>query len=156
MVRRDLSRGHNNRALSKAISAKKTQISVEYMMIIGFATMMAIPLILIYYTYSSDATEAVSSGQALQIARLIADSSESVYFLGNPSQTTLKLNFPDNIKSTNLSGKEVLFRMKTRKGATQDIVQISSVNMSGNLPKTAGLHIITIKAEDGYVSVTSN
>ena len=138
-----------------AFPLKKAQISMEYMMIIGFATLMAIPLIIIYYNYSSDATESVGQGQALQIARLIADSSESVYFLGSPSQTTLKLNFPDNIYSTNLSNKEVLFRMKTKKG-TQDIVQISSVNMSGTLPITAGLHIVTVQAQDGYVLVTSN
>ena len=98
-----------------AFLLKKAQISVEYMMIIGFATLMALPLLIIYYNYTSDATEAVASGQALQIARLIADSSESVYFLGSPSQTTLKLNFPDNIDSTNLSNREVLFRMNIKK-----------------------------------------
>ncbi|MEK6943283.1 MAG: hypothetical protein AABX00_04435 [Nanoarchaeota archaeon] len=139
-----------------AFLLKKAQISVEYMMIIGFATLMALPLLIIYYNYTSDATEAVASGQALQIARLIADSSESVYFLGSPSQTTLKLNFPDNIDSTNLSNREVLFRMNIKKGRTTDIVQISSVNMTGTLPKTAGMHIVTIKAQDGYVLVTSN
>ncbi|HLC49974.1 MAG TPA: hypothetical protein VJI97_00935 [Candidatus Nanoarchaeia archaeon] len=156
MVRINFSRVSLNRTHSKAISAKKGQISVEYMMIIGFATMMALPLLIIYYNYSSDATEAVASGQAMQIARLIADSSESVYFLGSPSQTTLKLNFPDNIESTNLSNREVLFRMELREGRTTDIVQISSVNMSGTLPKTAGMHTVTILAQDGYVLVTSN
>ena len=133
----------------------KSQVSVEYMLIMGFAALMTMPLLLIYYTYTSDSSDTVATSQALQIARNIADASDSVYYLGKPSQTTLKLNFPDGIYSTNLSSKEVVLRVKTKNGIT-DIVQISSVNMSGNLPTTKGIHIITIKADDGYVQITSN
>ena len=133
----------------------KSQVSVEYMLIMGFATLMTVPLLLIYYTYSSDSIDSVATSQAMQIARRIVDASESVYYLGKPSQTTLKLNFPDRIYSTNLSSKEVVFKMKTKNGIT-DIVQVSSINISGSLPTTQGIHIITVKAEEGYVIITSN
>ena len=85
----------------------KSQVSVEYMLVMGFAALLTIPLLLIYYTYSADSTDAVATSQALQIARKVVDASESVYYLGKPSQTTLKLNFPEGIQSTNLSSKEV-------------------------------------------------
>lgn len=133
----------------------KSQVSVEYMLIMGFAALMTVPLLLIYYTYSSSTSDSVATSQALQIARKIVDASESVYYLGKPSQTTLKLNFPDKIYSTNLSDKEVVFKIKIKNEVT-DIVQLSSVNMNGSLPTTQGIHIITIKAEDGYVKITSN
>ena len=133
----------------------KSQVSVEYMLVMGFAALMTLPLLIIYYTYSSDTSDSVTTGQALQIARQIVDSSESVYYLGKPSQTTLKFNFPDNIQSTNLSNKEVVFKVKTNNGVT-DIVQVSAVNMSGSLPTTQGIHIITVTAQDGYVQITSN
>jgi len=133
----------------------KAQISVEYMLVIGFAALMTAPLLLIYYTYSSDSSDSVATSQALQISRRIVDASESVYYLGKPSQTTLKLNFPDNIYSINLSNKEVVFKIKTKNGIT-DIVQVSAANITGNLPTTEGIHIITVKAEDGYVQITSN
>lgn len=133
----------------------KSQVSVEYMFIMGFAALMTIPLLLIYYTYTSDSSDTVATSQALQIARKIADSSESVYYLGKPSQTTLKLNFPERIQSVSLSGKEVVFKIKTRNGVT-DVVEISSVNITGSLPTSQGIHIITIKAEGGYVQVSSN
>lgn len=131
------------------------QVSVEYMLIMGFATLMTIPLLLIYYTYTADSKDTVATSQAMQIAKRIVDSSESVYYLGKPSQTTLKLNFPENVYSTNLSNYEVVFKIKTVNGIT-DVVQVSAVNMSGSLPKTNGMHIITIKADDGFVSITSN
>lgn len=133
----------------------KSQISVEYMLVIGFATLMTIPLLLIYYTYSSDSSDSVATSQALQIARNIVDSSESVYYLGKPSQTTLKLNFPDKIDSISVSGREVVFKIKTKNGVT-DVVQVSAVNISGNLPKSQGIHVLTITADEGYVRVTSN
>ncbi len=136
-------------------SQRKSQVSVEYMMVIGFATVMTIPLLVIYYTYSSDTRDSVATTQALQIARRIADASESVYYLGKPSQTTLKLNFPDRIDSTNLSNREVVLRMKVENGLT-DVVEISAINMTGTLPKTQGIHIVTIKANDGFVEITSN
>lgn len=131
------------------------QVSVEYMFIMGFAALMTIPLLLIYYTYTSDSSDTVATSQAMQVARKIVDASESVYYLGKPSQTTLKLNFPDSIDSISLSSREVLFKVKTRNGVT-DVVQISSVNISGTLPKSQGIHIITIRAEEGYVQITSN
>ncbi len=133
----------------------KAQVSVEYMFMMGFATLITIPLLLIYYSYTSDSGDAVAAGQAMQIARSVVDSSESVYYLGKPSQTTLKLNFPSNIQSTNLSNREVLLRIKTQSGVT-DVLQVASVNMSGSLPTTPGIHIITVKAQDGYVQITSN
>jgi len=133
----------------------KSQVSVEYMLVMGFATLMTVPLLMIYHTYSADSSDTVATSQAMQIARGIVDSSEAVYYLGKPSQTTLKLNFPDKISSTNLSNKEVVIKVKTKDGIT-DIIQVSSVNISGNLPTSEGLHIITIKAEDGFVQITSN
>ncbi len=51
------------------MSVLKSQVSVEYMLVMGFATLMTIPLLLIYYTYTSDSSDSVATGQALQIAR---------------------------------------------------------------------------------------
>lgn len=133
----------------------KSQVSVEYMLVMGFAALMTLPLLLIYYTYTSDSGESVATSQALQVARRIVDASESVYYLGSPSQTTLKLNFPDKIYSTNLSNRELVFKIKTRNGLT-DIVQISAVNLSGSLPISQGIHVITVTAQTGYVEITSN
>jgi len=125
------------------------------MLVMGFAALMTVPLLLIYYNYSADTTDSVAVSQSMQIARKIVDASESVYYLGKPSQTTLKFNFPDRIQSTNLSNREVVFRIKVQNGLS-DIVQISAVNMSGALPTSQGIHVLTIKADDGFVQITSN
>ena len=134
---------------------KLSQVSMEYMFVIGFATAMTIPLLIIYYNYANEASDSVSTSQGLQVARKIVDSAESVYYLGKPSQTTIRVSFPDRIASASLNNKEVFFKIKV-KGGTSDVVFPSAVNITGTLPTSQGIHIITLKAETNYVQLTSN
>ena len=130
----------------------KSQTSIEYLFIMGFVALLTLPLVLIYYTYSSNSSDSIAANEALQIARKIVDASESVYYLGTPSQTTLELNFPDKIQSVSLSNREITFKLSTKSGIA-DIFQVSSVNMSGSVPTTPGIHRITITADKGFVKI---
>jgi len=133
---------------------KNSQISVEYMMIIGFVTVITIPLIIIYYTFTQESGDEITSTQILQVVKKVVDAAESVYYLGEPSQTTLKVNIPGNIASADLSyGYEVVYKVKTRSG-TSDIVQNSNVNITGSLPINKGAYTITIKAISNHVEVS--
>ena len=134
---------------------KKSQVSTEYLVIMGFAVLATIPMLAIYYSSQSEASESASTSQALQIARAIVDNSESVYYIGEPSKVTLKLNFPNNIQSATLDNREVLFKVRTRAGLN-DIFQVSNVNITGSLPTSAGIHIITIASASDHVVVSSN
>ncbi|MEK6876404.1 MAG: hypothetical protein AABX63_03265 [Nanoarchaeota archaeon] len=133
---------------------KEAQISVEYMVIIGFVTIITIPLIIIYYTFTQESNEEITSSQISQISKKIVDAAESVYFIGEPSQTTMRVNIPDNVLLANLSsGKEVVFRIRSGTGES-DIVQTTSVNISGSLPINKGTYLVTIKAMPNYVNAS--
>lgn len=132
---------------------KEAQISVEYMVIIGFVTIITIPLIIIYYSFVQDSGDEIASTQISHVAKKIVDAAESVYYLGEPSQTTLRVNIPNNVILANLSDYEVVFKVKTRSGVV-DIVQSSNVNITGSLPTNMSTYLITIKAESNYVNVT--
>ncbi len=133
---------------------KEGQISIEYMVIIGFVTVITIPLIIIYYTFIQESGQEIASTQIIQIAKKIVDASESVYYLGEPSQTTLRINMPDNIILANFSsGKEIVFRIRSGKGEA-DIVQTTSVNITGNISTNKGTYTLTVKAMSDYVNVT--
>ena len=132
---------------------RNSQMSVEYMIIIGFVTVITIPLLIIYYTFTQDSKEDISSAQIDQIAKTISDSAESVYYFGEPSQTNLKINIPDNVVLSNLSNNEIVFRIKTRTGEA-DIVQSTLVNITGSLPVKKGAYTVTIKAKSNYVNVS--
>ena len=132
---------------------KKSQVSVEYMMIIGFVAIITIPLIIIYHTFTQDSSDEINLVQIQQIAKKIVDAAESVYYLGEPSQTTLRVNIPNNIIRANLSNYELVFTMKTKAGKA-DIVQSSAVNLTGSLPTNKSTYKITVKAKSDYVEVS--
>jgi len=131
----------------------KGQISVEYLMVIGFVAVITIPLVIIYYTYTADSSDEIITSQINQIARKIVDAAESVYFLGSPSQTTLKVYIPSQIAGASLGNKEVLFNISTRSGISE-IVQVSSVDITGSLPTSQGAYTITLKARENDVEVS--
>ena len=131
----------------------KGQISVEYLMVIGFVAVITIPLVIIYYTYTADSSDEIIASQIGQIARKIVDAAESVYFLGSPSQTTLKVYIPNQIAGASLDNKEVLFNISTRSGISE-IVQVSSIDLTGSLPTSQGAYTITLKARENDVEVS--
>ena len=131
----------------------KSQISVEYLFIIGFVAVVTVPLIILYFTYTSDSSDKIIASQIDQIANKIVDSAESVYFLGEPSQTTIKVFIPSQIIGAGLDNREVLFNVSTRSGISE-IIKVSSVNMTGSLPTTRGIHIITLIAGKNDVEVS--
>jgi len=133
---------------------KDAQVSVEYMVIIGFVTVITIPLIIIYYTFTQQSNEEITSSQISQIAKKIVDAAESVYYIGEPSQTALRINMPDNVILANLSsGKEIVFKIRSGTGEA-DIVQTALINISGELPTNKGTYIITVKAMSDYVNAS--
>lgn len=131
----------------------KSQVSVEYLLILGFVTLMVIPLIILYYTYTLNSSDEIATSQIGLIANKIVDAAESVYFLGEPSQTTIKVYMPNKVAGTSLDNKEILFNISTKSGISE-IVQISSVNLIGNLPVREGIYFITLNATSTGVIIS--
>ena len=132
---------------------KKAQVSIEYMLIIGFVTIITIPLIIIYHSFIQDSNDEISSTQINQVAKKVVDAAESVYYLGEPSQTTLKVNIPSQIILANLSNNELVLKIRTTSGSA-DIVRSSAVNITGSFPLNKGTYTLTIKAKSNYVEVS--
>ena len=131
----------------------KSQVSIEYLMIMGFVVVMTIPLLVLYYTYTTNSRDEIITSQVNQIATRIVDAAESVYFLGEPSQTTIRVYIPNQIKGASLDNKEILFNVSTRTGVSE-IVQISSVNLTGSLPINQSTYSITLKASSTGVEIS--
>ena len=133
--------------------ASSGQVSIEYMIIIGFVTVITIPLIIIYHSFIQESNDEITSTQVSQIAKKIVDAAESVYYMGEPSQTSLRVNIPDNVITANASNYEVLFQIKTKSGVI-DIIQSSSVNITGSLPTNRSTYMITVRAVSNYAYVS--
>ncbi|MBW2981018.1 hypothetical protein KY360_06400 [Candidatus Woesearchaeota archaeon] len=134
--------------------SERGQISLEYMAIVGIATMVAISLLAISYFYSKGTESTINTQQIDRVAKEIVDTAESMYYYGEPSRTTIKAYLPDGINEITVGPDELSFRVRTPSGET-DIFYPSSVSLQGNISTEYGFHYITIEAKEGYVWINS-
>ncbi len=131
----------------------KAQIAMEYLLILGITLIMLLPIFVIVYTYTTISDDQISQRQALQIARKIVDTAETVYYFGEPTKTTLELEFPSNIKTAVVLPHTVLFVMETPVGDT-DIFSDSQINLTGELPQGSGTYKLRIQALSNRVNIS--
>ncbi|MBU2634330.1 MAG: hypothetical protein KJ674_03725 [Nanoarchaeota archaeon] len=124
---------------------KKSQISVEYVALISFVILIIMAVYLTSYSYTNSTKDTVVTNQASTVINNLIDNAEAVSNLGYPSKTTLKIYIPINIKSINISDKEITFVVYTSSQEVE-ISQISSVNLTGDISTTPGLREIIIEA----------
>ncbi len=122
----------------------KAQVSTEYLIMVGFALLLTVPTVIIFFTQSTQNVEQVNSIQARQIARKIVDNAEKIYYLGEPSVTTIKVAMPRGIDSIKISRRELVFNLKDSSGIVNSVVEVSSINLTGNLSPSSGIQTIRI------------
>lgn len=138
----------------KKRGGKQGQISLEYMSIVGLATLVAISLLALSHYYSKQTEITINTNQIDRIGKEIVDTAESMYYYGEPSRTTLKVYIPDGINEISIGNNELNFKVRTKEGEA-DMFYSSSVNLQGNISTVYGFHYITIEAREGYVWINS-
>ncbi len=132
----------------------KGQAAVEYMIIIGIAMAILVPLFVILNSYTYETRSDLKIRALEDSMDSIAESSNMVYFQGYPAKMSVNLYVPEGVVMTNVSDN--LFRVRVRYGnGYTDIVSMTDAIVNGSLPTKAGIYKITIKAvEDGWVNVS--
>lgn len=131
----------------------KAQVSMEYLIIFGIAFAMTLPLIVIYAKQTGNVQADVTHAQVYKVASKISDYAEQVYYMGEPSQRTLEINFPAGINHVTLNGSMIIFNVTTT-DLTYDVVKETTANITGNIKTFEGMHVLVIKAESSFVSIT--
>jgi len=129
------------------------QSSLEYMILVGFVTLALSIILLASYFYINFSKDRIKETQVESFASKIISSSESVFFSGEPSQTTISLFLPAGIESINFNEKEVEITYITSSG--RNIRSFSSkVKISGIINPSEGTKILIIKAQSDEVLIT--
>ena len=135
-------------------ACSRAQISMEYLLIMGFALLITFPIVISFFANATNTAEQVGYSQARQTARKIVDAAESVYYLGKPSSTTLRVYIPERTSAVVITGRELTFRMRTTAGYS-DIVVLSAVNLTGSVQPDSGLRYIKVEATGDSVAISS-
>ena len=134
---------------------KRGQISLEYLIIVGFVAAITIPLIIIFNTHSSEMNEQVIANQADNIASKIVDSAESVYYLGEFSKITFRTFIPKKINAITIGDNEVVFFVKKLNGVDH-VVKYSSVPINGSISAQSGTYDIVVESRGDHVWVSNS
>ncbi len=126
---------------------------MEYLVIVGFVTVLVIPMLLIFYTYSDRTEDQIASNQINKIGNKIADNAEAMYYLGEPSRTKIKAYFPKKINNITIGNNEIVFYMRTKEGEDQTVIY-TPIPIQGSLDPHSGYHNIEIRSRGSYVEIT--
>jgi len=141
------------------IRSNKSQSSVEYLMIIGIALFVFVPLAYVFYSYSQGTTEGIALSRITNIGNTIVNTAESVYYLGEPTRITIEESMPEGIKNLTIAYdpsddvSELVFLLED----LSEMPFISGIWLNGTFDSrafTPGLKSIAIASKGDYVQIT--
>jgi len=131
----------------------KAQSSLEYMLLIGFVTLAISVVLITAYFYINFSKDRIKENQVENFSGKIISSAESVFFSGEPSQTTITIYIPSGVEDINFNAKELEITYITSSG-TNKVSFSSRVDLSGEINKLEGTKILIIKALENEVLIT--
>ncbi len=128
--------------------SKRAQYAMEYLLVIGFAFLMITPLIVVFYTQSSNYNVDITSNQINKISDEIIKAADTVYYLGEPSQILLTVYFPQYINNITVQANRTLAWNFDQQTTTQNIYKqaVAQLNIS-TLDPRSGIHYVLVRAE---------
>ncbi|MEM4703375.1 MAG: hypothetical protein QXP53_02740 [Candidatus Pacearchaeota archaeon] len=103
---------------------KKGQVSVEFALLIGFITFLLIAIIGIAYYYSGTAKTQIKVNAVDKAGKKIADTADSICYLGPPSKATIQLTIPEGVDSVEFPSTQpfgILFKVRIKGTALTDM-----------------------------------
>jgi hypothetical protein len=131
---------------------KKSQIGIEYMVIIGFVLIVIMSLLGVAFFYSGSIRDRIKIIQINNFANKIITSSESVYYYGEPSKTTISVYLPESIENIQIVDNSIYITTKVSTG-TEKTQFISHVPIEGVITNVPGIRKITITATTNKTTI---
>jgi len=133
--------------------SKRSQISFEYLIIMGFITFVIIGVLGIALFYSGGIKDRIKITQMTDCANKIISTAESVFYSGYPSKATMSCYLPEGIQNVTVYDDAIYFKLQTSTG--DSITEFSSnVRLYGSIMATPGLKKIMLTAENDKVKIS--
>lgn len=132
---------------------KRAQVSFEYLIIMGFITFVIVAVLGLAVYYSGNIRDRIITNQLNNCANKIVSTAESVFYLGEPSKSTITCYLPDGVKNVTIFSDSVYFEIQTSSGVNK-IYFDSNVPLEGEFVFTEGVRKIELRAASDRVIVT--
>jgi uncharacterized protein (UPF0333 family) len=130
----------------------KAQASVEYLVIIGLALAILMPIILYSNQNLISYKEDVKLSSAKSAVNKLAESANWVYSQGPPARLTVNICIPDGVEEISLNSI-LMFKVRTSAGVS-DVYHETVPTLNGSIPTNSGCYFISLVAYNDYVKIT--
>jgi len=131
---------------------KKSQVSTEYLILVGFLLIILFPAALLAFNLYGESESLIHIRQAQQAVNMIVNEAESIFYQGPPSMIKMNVYFPPNVDSILIHESEIIVSIKRREGI-EDIAVPSNVKLSGGILSRQGNQRIKIQTDGSVVHI---
>ena len=127
----------------------KSQAALEYLLLMGLALAVIIPVFYYSLTHSSDS---IAVSQAQNAVSTLAKTADYVYSLGIGSSSKVLITIPENIVESSIQNKTVLLRLKISSGIS-DIKALTKADVTGSIPTLSGNYNMFVNMTGSQVEI---
>ena len=131
----------------------RAQVSVEYLIIVGFVTFLILSIIGVAFVYASNISDKIVSYQVESYSQKILSSAETVFYAGEPSKATFTAYLPKGVLSIEIIPEGIIINVSTSSGVTRSLYE-STVPIQGALTPSFGVKRILVSAGTNVVSIS--
>jgi len=137
---------------------RKSQVSMEHLMMVAVALLTILPMVYLFYSYSQSSAQGINLARLNKFSRSLINNAESVYYLGEASRITIEESMPDYVKNMTIKSDDALgiYELTFILGDDSEVAFSSNVNITGDFDETdfsEGLKNIMIESMGKYVLI---
>lgn len=132
---------------------KKGQVGTEYMIIVAFVTLAITSILIFAFFYSNQVKDSLKENNIENFASQLISSSETVFFSGEPSKTTIQLYLPAGVEDISISSYDIVVTTRTSGGSLNIRNFQSKVPLNGTINPSEGLKKIVLEAKEDFTQI---
>ncbi|MBR9692833.1 hypothetical protein GOV07_02765 [Candidatus Woesearchaeota archaeon] len=136
----------------------RAQMSLEYLLLIGFAIAVLLPGIYLLYTHNQSSSSDISGAQYALLGEELISAAKKTVAQGDGSYITVNARLPDNLLNINISngGKELVMIYQTPYGPSRSVFFSDSVILANGTGEDGTIFVIEPHGGKTAVRLSSN
>jgi hypothetical protein len=130
----------------------KSQVAVEFLIIVSVAFMILIPLSVYLNQSLIGYKDTNKISKAWNTVKKLGESADWVYSQGPPAKLSIEIYIPDDLEEVSLENNTILFRVRTSAGIS-DAFYETVPPLSGTLPSDGGYYFVSLTAFSNHVEI---
>ena len=123
----------------------KAQIAVEYLIIVGVAMMILLPLSLYLNQTLIGYRDDTKLSKAWNTVKKLGQNADWVHSQGPPAKVTVEIYVPEDVAEVSLDNNMILYRISTSAGIS-DVFYNTVPSLSGTLPDGSQYYFVSVTA----------